>query len=355
MITPTTETPPNVPPMDEIQQVAELLAAGASVSAVSSALAGLAGIGARAANALVLMPEIASLIQLPGVTNLGHLSVVNRQHISNLQRRAAYLINAGRRLGTAVVREKAQPGSIQAAMTRELGLLRQHLEATRLRNEAAGRVQGEYDKVSAQRQTENRAKRAAGQETTLGLLAKSRNIALGWYAVLDKKTSPECRAANGKNFDPLQPPAIGLPGTVHPRCRCVPGPPHPTNERVGGPNVNRAERDALIRRKGMLGASKDLVALARTEVDSRSLPDIPNKPGKTNWVEKSGGLPSYIKRIAKHLQAKGMAPGHAIAAAHNTVVRWAAGGDGVSPETQAKAAAALAEWNAKAASGGGKH
>lgn len=311
MTAPTTEAPPNVPPMDEIQQIAGLLAAGASVSTVSTALAGLAGIGAHAATAMFQIDTMASLVDLPGPTGVGHLSVVTRQHIANLQRRAAYLINAGRRLGTAVVREKVQPGSIQAAMTRERGLLRQHLEATRLRNEAAGRVQ---EVVKA---------RGPGD--------------LGWYAVLDKRTSPECRAADGKNFDPLQPPAIGLPGTVHPRCRCLPGPPHPTNQRVGGPDVKPR--------------SKQKVSLARKEVDSRSLPDIPNQPGKTNWVEKAGGLPSYIKRIAKHLQAKGMAPGHAIAAAHNTVVRWAAGGDGVSPQTQAKAAAALAEWNAKAASG----
>lgn len=336
MTEPTTEAPPNVPLMDEIQHVAELLAAGASVAVVSSALAGLAGVGAQAATAMFQIDTMVSLVDLPGLAGLGHLSVVNRQHISNLQRRAAYLINAGRRLGTAVVREKAQPGSIQAAMTRERGLLRQHLEATRLRNEAAGRVQ------------EVAAKRGPGD--------------LGWYAVLDKRTSPECRAADGKNFDPLRPPAIGLPGTVHPRCRCLPGPPHPTNQRVGGPDVNRAKRDALIRRKDMLGPSKDLVALARTEVDSRSLPDIPNKAGKTNWVEKAGGLPSYIKRIAKHLQANGHSTGSAIATAVNTVRRWAAGGTvtahggpKVSAKTQALAAAAYAEWKAKAASAGGKH
>lgn len=353
MTEPTTEVPPNVPPMDEIQHVAELLAAGASVAVVSSALAGLAGVGAQAVTAMFQIDTMVSLVDLPGPTGAGHLSVVNRQHISNLQRRAAYLINAGRRLGTAVVREKAQPGSIQAAMTRERGLLRQHLEATRLRNEAAGRVQDEYDKVSAQRQTENRAKRAAGQESTLGLLAKSRNIELGWYTVLDKRTSPECRAADGKNFDPLQPPTIGLPGTVHPRCRCLPGPPHPTNQRVGGPDMKRSTQDRYKRQ---------LVSLARTEVDSHSLPDIPNKPGKTNWVEKAGGLPSYIKRIAKHLQANGHSTGSAIATAVNTVRRWAAGGTvtahggpKVSAKTQALAAAAYAEWKAKAASAGGKH
>lgn len=320
MTTPTTEAPPNVPPADEIQHVAELLAAGASVAVVSKALANLPGIGAQAATALFQVGEMASLVNLPGPTG-GHLNVVNAQHIANLRRRAAYLINAGRRLGTAVVRDHGQPGAVRAALQRELGFLRQHLEATRLRNEAAGKVQ------------ESATKHGPGD--------------LGWYAVLDKKTSPECRKANGKNFDPLRPPAIGLPGTVHPRCRCIPGPPHPTNERVGGPDV-KPKQSRTKRRETVL--------LAR-EIDSRSLPDIPNKPGKTNWVENAGGLPSYIKRIAKHLQANGHSTGSAIATAVNTVRRWAAGGTvtahggpKVSAKTQALAAAAYAEWKAKAAS-----
>lgn len=74
-----------------------------------------------------------------------------------------------------------------------------------------------------------------------------------------------------------------------------------------------------------------------------------------NWVEKVGGLPSYIRRIAKHMMAKGMTESHAIAAAVNTVKRWARGGKTakhggkthVSAKTAAKAAAAVAEWEAK--------
>lgn len=83
---------------------------------------------------------------------------------------------------------------------------------------------------------------------------------------------------------------------------------------------------------------------------------IPNKPGKTNWVEKAGGLPSYIRRIAEHLKGQGKSTSVAIATAVNTVKRWAAGGTvtahggpRVSAKTQAQAAAALASWNAKKA------
>lgn len=70
-----------------------------------------------------------------------------------------------------------------------------------------------------------------------------------------------------------------------------------------------------------------------------------------NWVEKAGGLPRYIKRVAKHLRAKGMSQSHAIAAAVNTIKRWARGGGNVKPDTVAKAQAALAEWNAKRVAG----
>lgn len=76
---------------------------------------------------------------------------------------------------------------------------------------------------------------------------------------------------------------------------------------------------------------------------------VPNKPGKKNWVEKTGGLPEYINRIAKDLMDKGMTESHAIATAVNTVKRWARGGGKVTPKTRAKAAAALAEWESKKA------
>jgi SPP1 gp7 family putative phage head morphogenesis protein len=50
---------------------------------------------------------------------------------------------------------------------------------------------------------------------------------LGWWSVRDKKTSPECRAAHGKNFLVTDMPYIGFPGAVHPHCRCIAVPPWP--------------------------------------------------------------------------------------------------------------------------------
>lgn len=79
-------------------------------------------------------------------------------------------------------------------------------------------------------------------------------------------------------------------------------------------------------------------------------------PG-TNWVEKVGGLPRYIERIAAHLHLdKGMTKGRAIAVAVNVVKRMCATGDinfpgkqQVNPGSQAAACAALTEWEAKKA------
>lgn len=50
---------------------------------------------------------------------------------------------------------------------------------------------------------------------------------LGWKAVMDNRTTAECRAANGRNFHATREPLIGWPGAVHPHCRCFPVGPFP--------------------------------------------------------------------------------------------------------------------------------
>ena len=85
------------------------------------------------------------------------------------------------------------------------------------------------------------------------------------------------------------------------------------------------------------------VDLAVKEHSSRTHPDLPNKPGgPDNWVEKAGGLPDYIKRIAKHIfyDSPGMTVSHAIAAAVERVKKLAAKGN-------PQAIRALAQWMAK--------
>jgi rubrerythrin len=93
------------------------------------------------------------------------------------------------------------------------------------------------------------------------------------------------------------------------------------------------------------------------EVKSSAYPGLERKPGKQNWVDYAGGLPSYIERIAKHIHYEHGHPiGQAIAFAVGTVRRWCAGGSvtkggasksNVTAATKAKACAALAEWEAK--------
>ena len=72
---------------------------------------------------------------------------------------------------------------------------------------------------------------------------------------------------------------------------------------------------------------------------------LDSSPGK-NWVEKSGGLPNYICKIAKAIMRSGKSKSAAIAIAVSRVKRWASGGDDVNADTRAKAAAALAQWEA---------
>lgn len=77
------------------------------------------------------------------------------------------------------------------------------------------------------------------------------------------------------------------------------------------------------------------------------------------WHHKGWQLPALIQHVANDLKESGHDESRAIQLAVGIVKNWAAGHDGkgnkVSAETQAKAAAAIAEWEAlKAKSGAGK-
>ncbi len=75
------------------------------------------------------------------------------------------------------------------------------------------------------------------------------------------------------------------------------------------------------------------------------------KIGKTNeglWHHKNMQLPAYIQHVARQLEMAGHSESEAAHMAVGVVKNWAAGHDGhghqVHPETQAKATAALADW-----------
>jgi len=72
-----------------------------------------------------------------------------------------------------------------------------------------------------------------------------------------------------------------------------------------------------------------------------------DRSSKKNWVENTGsGLPPYVRKIARGVEKSGRPLSQAIAIAIGRIKKWAAGGDGVDADTQAKAAAALKSWNA---------
>lgn len=62
------------------------------------------------------------------------------------------------------------------------------------------------------------------------------------------------------------------------------------------------------------------------------------------WGDKASQLPAYIQNIAHAMIRDGHDTSSAIALAVAAVKRWAAGGNHVTPEVQAAAGAALAEW-----------
>jgi hypothetical protein len=75
-----------------------------------------------------------------------------------------------------------------------------------------------------------------------------------------------------------------------------------------------------------------------------------------NWVDQQGGLPPYIRRIAAHLQGKGMDTSQSIAVAVNVVKKMCSTGDThwpglqkVNATSQAQACKAVESWEAKKA------
>lgn len=88
-------------------------------------------------------------------------------------------------------------------------------------------------------------------------------------------------------------------------------------------------------------------------------PKVPwkDKPGKSNWVEKTGALKpkgsNWIRRTAEHLKGKGMPTGQAIATAVNAAKKMCAtgktnlpGAGQVNAVSKAEACAAVAKWEA---------
>lgn len=74
-----------------------------------------------------------------------------------------------------------------------------------------------------------------------------------------------------------------------------------------------------------------------------------------NWVNKVGGLPDFARAIAHALIRDGHSESEAVQLAIGVLKNWASGKGNVKPETRARAAAAVARWEAmKAAAHGSR-
>jgi len=173
--------------------------------------------------------------------------------------------------------------------------------------------------------------------------------------------------------------SVNVPGFPVPRARVASGAPIslvaagalPANVPDGQLGLNRADRELLAWAREKMLAERQATALAELDalVDVGALHEgalaeldevfadwPPLVDDLANWVEKAGGLPKYIKRIAKHLQEKGMDQSQAIATAVNAAKKMCSTGDTNWPGSQevnagsrAEACAAVEEWEAKKA------
>lgn len=172
---------PNPPSNVSLIQVAAILAAGLKPAQTAHALVRFLGLppGAEPAARAVLQ------------------ALVSAHH--SLQRADSYLsayVVAGTRRVWADVK-RGTP--VETAMRAETTYLKQHENAQSNRQLAA--------------------------HATLSAAHKYGPL-LGWQAQMDSHTSAACRAAHGHNFYAAKGTMIGLPGAVHPNCRCRPTRPY---------------------------------------------------------------------------------------------------------------------------------
>lgn len=174
------------PTSAQVAALSALLAGSATASGVAAGFASIAGVAPAVAKALLTVTDRRPLSVVAGVG-----PAVRQTAASEATYRSMYLLNASGRIRTRIEGGMAPADAVRAEMPN----YRAHLAAQQNRAVSAVAV--------------DRAARRFG-------------LVLGWRAVMDSRTSAECRAADGKNFQPASRPLIGWPGSVHPRCRCRP-------------------------------------------------------------------------------------------------------------------------------------
>jgi hypothetical protein len=137
----------------------------------------------------------------------------------------------------------------------------------------------------------------------------------------DERLCVTCRPQGGKRRSLKRDSKGGPP--FHPQCRCY----------------------EVLEDLGIVKTHPSLVGRGPEQVEiSKGTGRLDWSP-KSNWVEEAGGLPKYVEDIALALiRERGMKRDRAIAVAINRVKMWAAGGGDVNPDTRAKAAKAVRQW-----------
>jgi hypothetical protein len=147
---------------------------------------------------------------------LDSLDPVQRQVIEmNADRRAAFVVASVKRISTelndAVDSGTDLSDAVSKVSAKEERYFRQHVAAEFQRTQKGNEV---------------------------AVLTGRYGTVLGWKAVDDDKTTPECKAADGHNFDTRHIPDIGYPGVgPHANCRCKAVPPYPNAKMLPSSNV----------------------------------------------------------------------------------------------------------------------
>jgi hypothetical protein len=204
MTTPSPPPPGQQPPQQQpdtgteaamVTTLAGLLLTAVSVAAILEALKLRFTIGRDLQRGLAAALGIVMSSPPPVTGVIGAASAQTSR--MNLARRAQFVLSAGKRLAGDVRQARAQGKPVARALLDGLARERRyyglHVAAMWQRATAAGRVDME---------------------------AAVHGDLLRWNTVLDSRTSPECRAMDGRLFRASRMPAIGFPGAVHPSCRC---------------------------------------------------------------------------------------------------------------------------------------
>lgn len=191
---------------------------GRQLAAAAEALLAPLGVAAEAARAAAMLAFGAPLLsaEIPADVRPGPALAFTAR--TSPARRAAYLLNAARRIDGAYGRVVPQMRAAES-----LAGVGDEADAQKLRERAArdARFEERERQFLAQHLAAERARAEAAERVDAA--AQSFGSVLGWRSRRDDLVTPECREADGKSFRAERPPAIGFPGTLHGgACRCIP-------------------------------------------------------------------------------------------------------------------------------------